>query len=115
MTRPKGSVNKPKYEQGQLPDEYLPKESTDFTQIRINKNLETYGEETKMKEMKHVVRTVSRANMISYTKDGQLQAVSMTETEAYMNQLLAAGWELFHVEVLGKNDVTFDMLYILTK
>lgn len=43
MTRPKGSVNRPKYEQGQLPDEYLPKESTDFTQIRINKNLESYG------------------------------------------------------------------------
>lgn len=113
MTRPKGSKNYPKWDQDILPPELLP-DGVDLTSS--NSNLVTDGEEeTKMKEMKHVIRTVSRSNMTSYTKDGQLQAVSMTETEAYLNQLLAAGWELFHVEVLSKNDITFDMLYVLTK
>ena len=112
MTRPKGSKNYPKWDQDVLPPELLP-DGVDLTSV--NSNLDVDGEETQMKEMKHVIRTIARSNQTSYTKDGQLQAVSMTETEAYLNQLLAAGWELFHVEVLSKNDVTFDMLYVLTK
>lgn len=75
--------------------------------------IQTLGEE-KMAEIKHVVRTIARNNQTTYA-GGQLTAVSLTETEMYLNQLVAAGWKLFHVQMTNEKELTFDMLYILTK
>ena len=70
-----------------------------------------------MKEMKQVLRTIALSNMTTYDPKGALVAISMSETEIYLNQLIASGWQLFYVAQTGKNDAnrTIDMLYVFTK
>ena len=128
MTRPAGSKNKPKYVQGELPAELLPSEpviddttwqtTVEESNDDLRDKIQTLqGEETKMKEMKQVLRTIALSNMTTYDEKGGLVGVSMAETEIYLNQLIASGWELFYVAQTGKNEVnrTIDMLYVFTK
>ena len=116
MSRPAGSKNKNPYKQDQLPEEYLPKGNA-VVEFEDLKNYQLQGEETKMKEMKQVLRTIALSNMTTYDEKGGLVGVSMSETEIYLNQLIASGWELFYVAQTGKNEVsrTIDMLYVFTK
>jgi hypothetical protein len=140
MSRPAGSKNKNPYQQDQLPAELLPsepeqkpepviddttwqttvEESNDDRKVIEFENLGNYqlqGEETKMKEMKQVLRTIALSNMATYNERSELVAVSMSETEIYLNQLIASGWQLFYVTCYGKNEVakTIEMLYVFTK
>jgi hypothetical protein len=128
MSRPAGSKNKNPYQQDQLPTELLPsdsepddttwqttvEESVDFDDLG---KYQLQGEETKMKEMKQVLRTIALSNMTTYGPKGELVAISMSETEIYLNQLIASGWQLFYVSQIGKNEAskTIDMLYVFTK
>lgn len=97
MSRPVGSKNKNPYQ--------------DIKENQIS-NL---GENLEMKEIKHVIRTIARSNTTTYGPQGQLVAMSMVETEQYLNQLIASGWQLFYAQMMNQNEATFDMLYILTK
>lgn len=112
MTRLPGSRNRPKYVQEDLPE--MPERPAEVCEPE-NQTQEKENTMEKINEVKHVVRTISRSDRLTYNEKGELQAVSMTETEKYINQLLSTGWNLFHVEVLSQDKVTFDMLYVLTK
>lgn len=133
MARPLGATNKSKYIQGDLPKEMLPTSQDEIAwndtvetcsdedkcakvvEFADLKNYQLQGEKVKMLEIKQVIRTIARSNVTTYDKDGALKAVSMFETEMYLNQLLASGWQLYYIQMLSQNEVTFDMLYVFTK